>query len=185
MSTKRSAEYGEMREFTAKAKAALDAFYLQHFDGWKRLDDKERFKRNDMIAGYIKVGDAEVAIQEKFAHKKSDDTNQALYFELYHTDSHGKKVEGVGLRSAANIIIYAVWDDSHECLSRVEVLKVKFLKKRGIDEYIKMCTGKPHSIISAAGSSLRSGKKYSVLSLEISHIPEEAYVLLRGERVTL
>jgi len=182
--TKRSVEYNEMRGFTAKAKSALDAFYLQHFDGWRRLDDKERFKRNDMIAGYVKVVDAEIAVQEKFAHKKSE-PNQALYFELYHTNDNGKQVEGVGLRSAANIIIYAIWDDVHECLARVEVLKVKFLKKRGVDEYMKMRMGKHHTITSANGSGLRNGKNYSVLSLEITNIPDEAYVLLRGERITL
>jgi len=186
---KRTAEHNEMRDFTAKAKDALDAIYAELFDSFKRLDDKERYTRNDMVAVEVTVAGSVISIQEKFAHKKGE--NQPLYLELLHTDYRGKAVAGVGMKSKAQIIVYAIWDDDTDSLDSRIFLKVKYLQKVASAEYtaFQLRTAKTparsYSISTIKGSALKTGQSYNVTSYEffIKSLPDEAFVKLQGNRL--
>jgi hypothetical protein len=167
----RKAETSKMRDFTAKAKDELDSLYASIFTSFTRLSDDERYDRNDMVAVIAQLEDKKVCIQEKFVHEKIE---QNLYLEMYSTNSKGKLVFGVGFKSKADIIVYVVWDDIEDRISRLHTYYVKPLQLLAKSHYQKFLFKDPNNQVKVFNKISDSGKKYKAISFEFSptEIPE-------------
>lgn len=182
--SKRTESKKKVFDFTGKVKQQLDEVYLRFFSDVVRIDDKVRYKRNDQIACLLKYGDVVISNMEKFVHYKP---GQNLYFELKHLNANGKESDGVCLRSQADIISYAIYDDSSDLLKEVYVLKMKYLRPKAMEQLRLFRTAKKSSIKVCQGEQLKTGIPYKVFSFEFDPktLPEEAFVHFQDQRIML
>lgn len=163
MARRTKKEVSELRAFTDKIKKQLEEFYAKNFDSITRLSDKERYKRNDMVAIEAMKDGKKITIQEKFVHVK--ELSQYLYFEWKSTNRNGVQVAGMGQKSRANVIIYILWDDVNDEIAKIYAYRVKPLQLFAFEEWKKRLLGRSNDI-KLFNRVDSFGKNYKAWSLE-------------------
>jgi len=190
MATKRQAQYKKkVRSFTDKVKEALEwQVYPTVFDSFRRVTDKQKFQRNDSIAGYARIKGTPAGIQEKYVRADTYNKYGTLFFELTHTDANGNLVYGVGMKSKAQIIVYAIHDEETDELQEVYFLSINWLKDKGkelIQEWGETNLLPIEMKRYQSNNQLRTGDYYTVYSYQfrVADLPTEAFVRVGKKKI--
>jgi len=190
MATKRQKEYKtKVRGFTDKVKCALEKeVYPIVFNHFRRRTDKDKFLGNDSIAGWANLCGHTVGVQEKYVRADTYNKYGKLYFEVAHTDANGRLVYGVGMRSKANVIVYAIYDEDTDKLIETHFLSVKWLQDEGARVLREWNVNGIQPIdlrCYQSSNKLKTGGYYTVYSYEfdLNLVPDCAYVRIQDEPV--